>query len=142
MEPILIYTDGGARGNPGPAGIGVVFAREEIGGVKVIAKHKKYLGDNITNNQAEYQALVMALTLAHEEGYEDVKVHTDSELMAEQMRGRYKVKNEGLRPLFDIAYSLSKRFKKFSIVAIRREKNELADSLVNQAIDERGGRHA
>lgn len=132
---IIIYTDGGARGNPGPAGAGVVFGVEENGEFKPIKKYKKFLLGHKTNNQAEYMALIYALKLALKAGYDEVECRTDSELMANQMEGKFKVKNINIKGLFIEAHNLSKKFKKFSIRAVKRSENKLADALVNAAMD-------
>jgi len=135
MNKLIIYTDGAARGNPGPAGAGVVI---KDAGFKTIKELWDYLGE-ITNNQAEYRALIMALKSAVELGASDLDIFADSELMVSQIKGLYKVKNEGLKPLFDEAVGLLKRFKASRISHIPREKNKEADKLANKAIDEHGG---
>lgn len=127
---VTIHTDGGARGNPGPAGIGVVLEYE---GKKLT--FKKYIGP-ATNNQAEYQAVILGLQVAKEIGAVEVDVFLDSELVQQQLSGRYKVKNAELGVLFVKAWNLSMAFKKVKYTHIYREDNKLADKLVNQAIDE------
>lgn len=126
----IAYTDGGSRGNPGPAGIGAVITR----GGKVLAEISEFLGTT-TNNVAEYTALIRALEKGLECGVEKVEVRTDSELMVRQMLGEYRVKNEGLKPLFLKAQALKNRYKSFAIIHVRREYNKEADSLANQAMD-------
>ncbi|OGY44726.1 MAG: hypothetical protein A3B89_01320 [Candidatus Buchananbacteria bacterium RIFCSPHIGHO2_02_FULL_40_13] len=131
MSKAILHTDGGARGNPGPAGIGVVL---EISGQKKI--FKKYIGES-TNNQAEYQALILGLTEAKKAGVSEVDCYLDSELVVRQLKREYKVKNEGLRPLFIQVWNLTQQFKKVKFIHIFREDNKEADQLVNEAIDER-----
>lgn len=138
---IIIHTDGGARGNPGPAGIGVLIeiVNKETDNSENRVEISKYIGEK-TNNQAEYQAVIEALKYL-EENYseEDIeaKFYLDSELVVEQLNGKYKVKNEGLKPLFyearDLVLKLGGRI---SFSHILREKNQVADKLVNCAIDE------
>lgn len=125
-----IFTDGGARGNPGPAGIGVVL---EIGEQK--KTFKKYIG-TATNNQAEYQAILLGLEMAQAEGAESVVCYLDSELVVKQLNREYKVKNADLAPLFVKVWNLSQSFKKVSFNHVYREDNKEADRLVNEAIDE------
>jgi len=125
-----IHTDGGARGNPGPAGIGVVL---ELNGKK--HTFKKYIGE-ATNNQAEYQAVILALEKAKELGASEIDVFLDSELVQQQLSGKYKVKNQDLGSLFVKVWNLAMGFKKVKYVHVRREDNKEADKLVNEAIDE------
>lgn len=126
-----IYTDGAARGNPGPAGAGWVIINAHG---KIALENKKYLGE-LTNNQAEYGALILALEDAHDLGAKELLLQADSELMVRQLKGEYKVRNEGLKPLFrKVVLTLSK-FKKYTLKHIPREKNSEADRLANEAID-------
>ena len=125
-----IHTDGGARGNPGPAGIGVVL---ELNGKK--HTFKKYIGE-ATNNQAEYQAVILALEKAKELGASEIDVFLDSELVQQQLSGKYKVKNQDLGSLFVKVWNLAMGFKKVKYVHVRREDNKESDKLVNEAIDE------
>lgn len=130
-----IHTDGGARGNPGPAGAGVVIESE---GKKI--ELKKYLGIK-TNNQAEYEALIMALEHILEIFPDDPKLVTvycflDSELVVKQLNGQYKVKNLEIKNLVAQVQSLSSHLHQFEVKHIPREKNQQADKLVNLAIDE------
>ena len=125
-----LYTDGGARGNPGPAGIGVVLKYND----KQLT-FKKYIGET-TNNQAEYQAVILGLEKAKELGAQEVDVFLDSELVQQQLSQRYKVKNPDLGSLFIKVWNLAVSFKKIKYVYIRRTDNKLADKLVNEAIDE------
>ena len=132
MKALILYTDGAARGNPGPAGAGwVVLAPKG----DLLIENKKYLGE-LTNNQAEYQALLLALKDALQLGGDSLALHCDSELMVRQIKGEYKVKNDGLKPLFREAVLTLSRFKSYSIKHVPREQNEEADRLANEAIDE------
>lgn len=132
MKALTLYTDGAARGNPGPAGAGwVILAASGA----MLVENKKYLGE-LTNNQAEYQALLLALKEATQLKGEALVLHCDSELVVRQIKGEYKVKNEGLKPLFREAILTLSQFKSYSINHIPREKNEEADRLANEAIDE------
>ncbi len=124
-----IHTDGGARGNPGPAGIGAVI---EISGQKY--NFKEYIG-HATNNQAEYKAVILALQKAKELGVEEIDLFLDSELVQQQLNQKYKVKNNDLAQLFVKVWNLSAAFKKIKYVHIKRNDNREADKLVNQAID-------
>lgn len=129
-KKLTTYTDGGARGNPGPAGIGIVIMEDD----RVVDSFGRYIGET-TNNQAEYQALIAALARASELGAEDVECKLDSELVVKQMRHEYKVRDAGLQPLFLRAWNLSVGFKKATFHHIRRELNAAADAEVNAAID-------
>ena len=131
-EKVTIFTDGGARGNPGPAGIGVVLKYE---GKE--STFKKYIGE-ATNNQAEYQAVIFGLEKAREAGAKEVDVFLDSELVQQQLCQKYKVKNPDLAPLFVKVWNLAIGFKKIKYVHVRRSDNKGADKLVNEAIDEAG----
>ena len=124
--------DGGSRGNPGPAAYGVVM-RDGRG--EVVASLKKYIGQN-TNNVAEYFALIAALDYAQTHGIRALRVESDSELLVKQMRGKYKVKSEELKPLFERAKKMSQTLEMFRIEHVYREQNREADALVNQALDE------
>ena len=132
---LFINTDGGARGNPGPSGIGVVIAD---GTGKNISLHKKYIGE-ATNNVAEYKALILALAEAHKIAADDLQINMDSELIVRQMQGRYKIKEPTLKVLAGEVLVLIKNFKSVSFNHVRREQNKLADKLVNEAIDEHQG---
>ncbi|MFA6454254.1 MAG: ribonuclease HI family protein [Patescibacteria group bacterium] len=131
---LTICTDGGARGNPGPAGIGAVILDEKG---DAAAEISEYIGE-ATNNQAEYKALVAGLAKAKELGALELEVFLDSELVVKQLNREYRVKDKQLAPLFVQAYNISLGFKKIVFKHIRREKNELADKLVNQALDKAG----
>ncbi|MFA5052215.1 MAG: ribonuclease HI family protein [Patescibacteria group bacterium] len=126
-----IYTDGGARGNPGPAGIGVVI----WSGHSLIGTYKRYIGE-ATNNQAEYQAVLLGLEQAQRMGAEELEFYLDSELLVGQLSRKFKIKNPELGSLFVKAWNIMLGFKKVSFQHIPREKNHEADKLVNQAIDE------
>ena len=119
---VVVNVDGGARGNPGPAAVAAVAASEYIG--------------EATNNVAEYRALLLGLELARELGAGEVELINDSELVARQIGGEYKVKHAGLKPLFLEAMRTLRGFDAWSVRSVRREQNERADSLVNQALDE------
>jgi ribonuclease H / adenosylcobalamin/alpha-ribazole phosphatase len=126
-----LSTDGGARGNPGPAAYGYVL--ETYDGAVLDAR-----GETIgraTNNVAEYRALIAGLESAAERGVTELDVVSDSELLVKQMRGEYRVKNEALRMLWEEANDLERRFSRVRYTAVRREHNELADRLVNEALD-------
>ena len=126
-----LSTDGGARGNPGPAAFGYVLETED--GTVLDAR-----GETIgvaTNNVAEYRALIAGLEKAVELGIEELEVVSDSELLVKQMQGEYKVKNEALRDLNDEANFLERKLGRVRYKAVRREHNELADKLVNEALD-------
>src|SRR5206468_1371247 len=126
-----LSTDGGARGNPGPAAYGYVLEAEDG---TVLAAHGEKIGV-ATNNVAEYRALIAGLEKALELGVGEVEVVSDSELMVKQMRGEYRVKNEALRELSAAANRLARQVGDVSYTAVRREHNELADRLVNDALD-------
>ena len=126
-----LWTDGGARGNPGPAAYGYVLEAENG---TVLAAHGEAIG-TATNNVAEYRALIAGLEKAAEVGVDELEVVSDSELLVKQMRGEYKVKNETLRGLFEQASVLAGRLGSVRYKAVRREHNELADRLVNEALD-------
>jgi ribonuclease H / adenosylcobalamin/alpha-ribazole phosphatase len=126
-----LFTDGGARGNPGPAAYGYVLESEDG---SVLAAHGEAIG-TATNNVAEYRALLAGLEKALELGVNELEVVSDSELLVKQMRGQYKVKNAALRDLSLQAASLARELGSVSYTAVRREHNELADQLVNEALD-------
>jgi ribonuclease HI len=128
----LLYTDGGARGNPGPAAIAFVLQSEDG---TVLASRGETIGV-ATNNVAEYSALVAGLRCALELGLTDVEVRSDSELMVKQMRGEYRVKNRALQDLFLDASRLARQLPAVTYTHVRREHNEMADRLLNDALDE------
>ena len=129
-----LSTDGGARGNPGPAAYGYVLEADDG---TVLAAHGQAIG-LATNNVAEYRALVEGLRKAVEVGVDELEVVSDSELLVHQMRGEYKVKNEALKLLWVDAQELVDKLRKVTFTAVRREHNELADRLVNEALDAAG----
>jgi len=124
-----IYIDGASRGNPGDSGIGILFKNCEEN------NFKKYIGIG-TNNNAEYTALITALEIAIKSNLLNIKVHTDSMLVANQINGSWKVKDPDIRILFSKAKKLIEKFEIFSITHIRREFNSEADLLANEAINE------
>jgi ribonuclease HI len=126
-----LFTDGGARGNPGPAAYGYVLEADDG---TVLAAHGERIGV-ATNNVAEYRALIAGLEKALELGLDEVGVVSDSELLVKQMTGEYRVKNEALRKLNSDAERVARRIGEVSYRAVRREHNELADRLVNEALD-------
>ena len=127
----FLHADGGARGNPGPAGIGVVLKDEDA---NVIGEIAKGIG-RATNNVAEYTALIEGLELALEKGITDVGVYMDSQLVVSQMKGEWKIKSDQLRRLAVRAQSLLRRFERSSIKHVPRERNAAADRLANQGMD-------
>lgn len=128
---LVIHIDGGARGNPGPAGAGVVIHDDE-GGAQLEAGF--FLG-RMTNNVAEYTALLKALEASHRLSAEQLLIHSDSELLVKQINGEYRVKNPGLQTLFEEAMSRLKKFSKWTVRHVRREGNARADELANLAMD-------
>ena len=128
---LTIYVDGGSRGNPGPSGIGVVILDANGKRLKDLSR---YIG-KATNNIAEYNALLYGLEEALILRADDVIVNMDSELVAKQLTGDYRVKDPNIRPLFDRAINMLKSFNNFEIRHIEREMNKEADKLVNKAIN-------
>lgn len=131
MKILNIFTDGGARNNPGPAGIGVVI-KDEKG--NIVETHKKYIGEK-TNNQAEYEALILALEKSSNKG-DNLKCFLDSQLVVNQATGVYKVKNAEIRELLFKVKNLEQTFNQVQYFHIPREQNKEADKLVNEALDE------
>jgi len=131
MKKYIIHSDGGARGNPGPAAIGAVIKDEQGLEIQYISQK---IGET-TNNQAEYKAIISALEKALEMGVEYAECFLDSELVVQQLNHKYKVKNKDLAPLFLKVHNLSLQFKKISFHHVMREKNKEADRLVNEALD-------
>jgi len=129
-----LWTDGGARGNPGPAAYAFVLETEDG---TVLDAQGVAIGV-ATNNVAEYSALVAGLGEAVERGVDDLEVRSDSELMVKQMRGEYRVKNRELQTLFLDASRLARELGRVTYTHVRREHNELADRLVNEALDAAG----
>ena len=132
-ETITAYIDGGSRGNPGPAA--AAFVLNDASGRQLEAK-AFFLG-RATNNVAEYTGLVKALEAAVQAGFEQINVFSDSELLVKQINGQYKVKSEQIRPLYRQAVSLLEKFESWKVEHVTRDKNEKADSLVNQALDKK-----
>ena len=128
---VTIYTDGASRGNPGDAGIGVVIASEDG---TVLREIGVYIGKT-TNNVAEYSALIRGLREALDLGADAIRISTDSQLMAFQLTGVYKVKAANLKPLHEEAMSLLRHFRKVTISHVMRELNKRADQLANEGID-------
>ena len=137
MKKIIIYTDGGSRGNPGPSALGVSYTNEKG---QVIKEYSEFLGKK-TNNEAEYMAVVMALKkfkalfgkeLAKKS---EIEIRSDSELLVKQLNGEYKIINEGIQPLFIMIWNLKTEFAKVKFKQVPREKNKEADRLVNEALD-------
>lgn len=130
MSKLLIHIDGGARGNPGPAAIGVVIGEKQ---------YSEAIG-RTTNNVAEYKAAIFALKKAKQllgkaKSKAEVEIRTDSELLYEQMNARYKIKHKELQPLFIELWNLLQDFKRVKFIYVRREENREADRLVNNALD-------
>ncbi len=138
MKKIIIYTDGGSRGNPGRAAIGAVFCNEKE---QVIKKFGEYLGDNLTNNEAEYQAVIFGLkkfkalfgkAIAK---VTELEVRSDSELLVSQVNGKYKLEDEKIQKFFIEIWNLKIDFKSVKFRLIPRGKNSEADKLVNEVLD-------
>jgi ribonuclease HI len=129
----LLRCDGASRGNPGPAGAGIVLIDPQG---RVQAKQGRYLGET-TNNVAEYQALLLGLAEAHRLGVKQLRVLADSELMVKQLNGRYRVKAPHLIPLWREALETLKKFEAWAIAHVPREENHLADEAANRAIDQK-----
>jgi ribonuclease HI len=128
---VTVHVDGGARGNPGPAAVAAVASSSEG---ETLGERNAYIGE-ATNNIAEYRALLLGLELARDLGAREVEVINDSELVARQIGGEYKVKHAGLKPLFLEAMSELRGFDSWAVRSVRREQNERADELVNEALD-------
>jgi ribonuclease HI len=131
MSRVTVNVDGGARGNPGPAAIGIVL-RDESG--TVIEEAGERIGE-ATNNVAEYRALLRGIELAAAQGADELDLIGDSELVVRQVEGRYKVKNAGIKPLHEEVKRALADFDSWSIRHVRRDDNAEADKLVNQALD-------
>lgn len=127
---LTLFTDGGSRGNPGPAGIGAAIYRDGV----LVGEIGEYIGET-TNNIAEYKALIRGLEECVRLGGKRIKAFADSELLVKQINGQYKVKNAGLIPLFKEVLRLIVRFDEFSIEHVLREKNKVADALANKGMD-------
>lgn len=126
MQKLVIFTDGGARGNPGPAAVGVHMPG--------VGDFKKCIG-KATNNVAEYSAVILALEKSQGLKVQELEFYLDSELVVKQLRGEYKVKDATLGKLFVQIWNLKSQFKKVTFTHIPREKNKQADKLVNEALD-------
>ncbi len=131
IENIEIFADGGSRGNPGPAGIGVVLFDEKG---EIVGEISKYIGDS-TNNVAEYLAVIYGLQEAIYKKARKVILNVDSQLVARQLKGEFRVKDQNIRKFFDLALNLFRGFDKIEIREVPREKNKEADALVNQALN-------
>jgi ribonuclease HI len=132
MMKVIVHVDGGARGNPGPAAAACVITSPAG---EVLGERARLLG-TVTNNVAEYQALLLGLEGAREMGASEVEVVGDSELIAKQVRGIYKVKHEAMKPLHREAIAALKQFASWSIRTVPRAQNAHADALVNAALDQ------
>jgi ribonuclease HI len=129
---VVVHVDGGSRGNPGPAAVAAVASSADG---EPLAERSEYIGE-ATNNVAEYRALMLGLALARELGAEEVEVVNDSELVARQIGGEYKVKHAALKPLFLEAMGELRSFDKWAVRPVRRAQNARADELVNEALDD------
>jgi ribonuclease HI len=135
---VVVHVDGGARGNPGPAAAACVISSPEG---ETLGEHTRLLG-TATNNVAEYRALLLGLECARELGASEVDVVGDSELIAKQVQGLYKVKHEAMRPLHQQAMAALREFEDWSIRTVPRAQNARADALVNAALDEARAAHS
>lgn len=141
-KKIIIYTDGGARGNPGPAAIGCVIGMSNEQGA--MREYSKFLGTK-TNNEAEYEAIIFALKKAKQligkgkAAKEKIEIRTDSELICNQLGGVFKIKEKDLIPYFIEIWNLKQDFKEAEFVQIPREENKRADWLVNKELDNQRG---
>jgi len=137
MRKIIIYTDGGSRGNPGPSAAGAVFCNEK--GV-IFKKYSEYLGER-TNNEAEYQAVILALKKFKQVFSKklakntEIEIRADSELLIRQLTGLYKILEPQIQSLFMAIWNLKLDFKKIKFKLVSRQKNQEADQLVNEALD-------
>jgi ribonuclease HI len=129
---VVVHVDGGSRGNPGPAAVAAVASTPDG---EELTERKLYIGE-ATNNIAEYRALLVGLELARDLGAEEVEVINDSELIARQIGGEYKVKHAGLKPLYTKAMRELRGFHRWAVRSVPREQNARADELVNEALDE------
>lgn len=132
-DTIKVWIDGASRGNPGRAGAGAIVRDSEGNELDEISK---YLGDGLTNNQAEYLALINALKFCNNRGYEEIKIFSDSELLVRQMNGDYDVNSENIIELYEKAKSLELKFQQIDYEHVSRDKNEIADGLANKSIEE------
>lgn len=138
VKKVIIFVDGGSRGNPGPSAVGFAFCNEKG---QIFKEYSEYLGENITNNEAEYRGVILALKkfkalfgnkLAKNT---EIELKSDSELLIRQLNGEYKILDEKIQPLFLETWNLRIDFKKIKFKLISREKNQEADRLANQALD-------
>ncbi len=127
-----LYTDGAARGNPGPAGAGAVL----FDGARQVAKLSRFLGGRLTNNEAEYRALILGLEMALAQGASSLEVFMDSELAVNQLLGKYKIKQQHLRALARRVAELARKFESVKFRHVERRLNRQADRLANLAIDD------
>jgi len=134
VDTLLVYCDGGARGNPGPAAVGAVLLDAGVDPPRRLATISERIGIT-TNNVAEYQALVRALERGREFRARTLQVRADSELLIRQLEGRYRVKSAKLRPLYERATALLAPYHHVDLAHVRREQNADADALVNAALD-------
>lgn len=134
-QSLIIFSDGAARGNPGPSGAGAFITSEDG---EIVAEVSEYLGE-MTNNQAEYRALKYGLEKARELGAKSVVIRADSELMVKQLNGEYRVKNPGIKLIFREVSALLSHFESWEAAHVRRELNIEADRLANEAIDDHFG---
>ena len=134
LDEVLIYCDGGSRGNPGPAAIGAVVLDPSVDPPRVLATVSECIGET-TNNVAEYRALIAGLEAAAPLGASRVHVRADSMLVVEQLRGKWRVRQPHLRPLYDEARALLAHYESVKLEHVRREFNADADALVNAALD-------
>ncbi|MBU0547062.1 MAG: ribonuclease HI family protein [Patescibacteria group bacterium] len=138
MKKITIYTDGGSRGNPGPAAAGIVFLN---GKDQIIKEYGEFLGNGLTNNEAEYGAVIFALKKFKQlfgkniAETSEIELKSDSELLVKQLNGEYKILDSKIQNLFLTVWNLKLDFKKIKFKLIVREKNQEADRLVNEALD-------
>ena len=138
INKLIIYTDGGSRGNPGPAGIGVVISNSKG---EIIKKYGETIGKK-TNNEAEYQAVIFALKKIKalwgkkKAKQMEININSDSELVVKHLNHQYKIQEKNLQPLFLQIWNLMMDFKQVKFKAVSREKNKEADALVNQALDQ------
>ena len=131
QKKLIIYTDGGARGNPGPAGIGAIIYDADK---NILAELSEYIGI-ATNNQAEYRAVILAIKKALEIEAQELEFFLDSELVVKQLNGEYRVRNKDLMPIFLEIKNYLKNFSQVSFSHVRRELNKEADRLANEAMD-------
>lgn len=131
MTHFILYADGGSRGNPGPGASGAVLYDLEK---NIVGRYEKYLG-HTTNNQAEYEAVILGMQKAQELDAGELDIFLDSQLVVKQLKQEFRIKDKKLQPLFVKAWNLMQSFKKVSITHIPRNQNKEADKLVNIALD-------